>query len=281
MAVAPVCELYQRELDEAVATLRRRGLISDQNSRSTRSRIRSSRRQAEERSQSFIETMQETSHIRTPHKAVIEVLTWGAVLTFLSHIGSSFGSHVASPFLQTIFDKSGAAIFAYIILPILTKMTIRRHKRRGIDDSTIRFMLLMSSLMQGVVSGYVIDSTYLSGEPLAFVTPLAIALAYAGEVKSVYTSRLSLLTACMATSLFANLAIGQLMDAVTKTYEIMAIIYSAAGMATMQLVFKNVKKSGTGHYEQFFLLQSFTYIRGLAFLICGYYRADLTYTRPW
>lgn len=46
------------------------------------------------------------------------------------------------------------------------------------SDAKTRFMLLIEALVQGVTSGYVIDSTYISGEPLAFVTPLAIAIAY-------------------------------------------------------------------------------------------------------
>ncbi|EPB68522.1 hypothetical protein ANCCEY_12392 [Ancylostoma ceylanicum] len=147
-----------------------------------------------------------------------------------------------------------------------------QHKRRGMSDSKTRFMLLTAALMQGITSGYVIDSTYISGEPLGFVTPLAIVMAYLGEVASVYKNRGALFVACATSALIANLGIGMLLNAITKTYELMTFAYVAAGLMTMKLVLKNVHRPGTGHSQQFFLLQSFTLIRALTFLICGYYK---------
>ncbi|EYC05772.1 hypothetical protein Y032_0080g1352 [Ancylostoma ceylanicum] len=283
-AIVAVCDLYRSELDDCVATLRNRGLlISERSSQVRRLRSRNSRasRVSEQESLSFGESTREISHINTSHRATIEVFLWGAILVFFSHIGSSFGSHVASPLLNVIFDKQGASVFAYMLLPILTNIILRKHKRRGMSDSKTRFMLLTAALMQGITSGYVIDSTYISGEPLGFVTPLAIVMAYLGEVASVYKNRGALFVACATSALIANLGIGMLLNAITKTYELMTFAYVAAGLMTMKLVLKNVHRPGTGHSQQFFLLQSFTLIRALTFLICGYYKGEHVYARLW
>ncbi|KAL6733913.1 hypothetical protein Aduo_004513 [Ancylostoma duodenale] len=283
-AIMAVCDLYRSELDDAVAALRNRGLLlSERSSRTHRPRSRTSRasRFSEQEALSFAESTREIGYVNTSHRAAIEVFVWGAVLVFFSHIGSSFGSHVASPFLNVIFDKQGASVFAYMLLPILTNIILKKHKRRGMSDAKTRFMLLTVALMQGITSGYVIDSTYISGEPLPFVTPLAIVMAYLGEVASVYKSRGALFTACAASALIANLGVGMLLNAVTRTYELVTFAYVAAGLMTMKLVLKNVHKPGTGHSQQFFLLQSFTLIRAITFLICGYYKGEYAYARMW
>ncbi|VDM65855.1 unnamed protein product [Strongylus vulgaris] len=246
-AIVAVCDLYRRDLNEAVASLRQRGLLSS--GRSSRSRIRSLRstRTASDRmfpsSRNSRQERLSRSCIQTEHKTIVEVFLWGAVLTFSSHIGSLFGSCIASPLLYAIFDKLGASIFAFLVLPLFTKLMLRKHQRKGVRDAAIRFMLLITAVLQGLVSGFVIDSTYISGEPLAFVTPLAIVMAYMGEINSVYKNRLAMLTACTTAGLIANFVIGILLNALTKTYELMTFAYVTAGMLTLQNVQRNVEKA--------------------------------------
>ncbi|CAJ0608674.1 unnamed protein product [Cylicocyclus nassatus] len=186
-AIVAVCDLYRRDINEAVASLRQRGLLPSQ--RSSRSR-RSSRstRTAVQWLRTSAAPVQNRACTQTEHRIVIEVLFCGAVLTFFSHIGSSFGSHIANPMLSSIFDKLGASIFAFLVLPLFTKLMLKKHQRKSVRDSAMRFMLFLVAVLQGMVSGFVIDSTYISGEPLPFVTPLAISMAYVGEINSFYKS---------------------------------------------------------------------------------------------
>ncbi|KAK6058167.1 hypothetical protein COOONC_04270, partial [Cooperia oncophora] len=164
--VYAVCDLYQAELREAVCG---HNLLSCRTAGSFHERYRSESN----------ETLYKKTRIFAPNRTVIEVFAWVATMLAFSGMGTWIGSHGINTIVDMTVGAQFTTLTAYVILPAVTMSTLLKYERSCFNDVTIRFMLLTSAAIQGLLIGSVQDPKYLQNEPITFVTPVVFALVYA------------------------------------------------------------------------------------------------------
>lgn len=261
-----MCDLYRSELEDAVCGLQTRGLLeatatSRRSSRSARSRTESTRERlwSETEDEDYIQ-----------RRAVIEVFTWTTILLTFSAASSWLGSFIAGCFSKLVIGEEVAALVAYVIMPGLAASTLLKQARNFTDDASVRFTMLWLAVVQGLVIGCIRETKNTMNEPFVFVTSAAFAVGYAVTLKMEVKGSRALLVAAILTALLANYLIGSLLGDVSHMFELMTFAYVAASAATMQLVSRCQRETGSVHMLQFILLESTIYIRALCHTIGGH-----------
>ncbi|PIO53231.1 hypothetical protein TELCIR_25441, partial [Teladorsagia circumcincta] len=88
--------------------------------------IEDTRNQIEPQTQELLETVQDTSDVSPSEKPIIEVFAWSTVMVLFANIGIFFGVHLLGTFVSFAVGKFGAALLAFIALPVYAHHTIKK-----------------------------------------------------------------------------------------------------------------------------------------------------------
>uniref|UniRef100_A0A0K0DMW8 MFS transporter n=1 Tax=Angiostrongylus cantonensis TaxID=6313 RepID=A0A0K0DMW8_ANGCA len=143
-------------------------------------------------------------------------------------------------------------------------------ERNFVDENNIRMMMLGTSIAQGMLSGYTINSRYLEAQPLPFITPMVMSFGYAGIVDEAKGDRRMLISAALGAPLCANFLLGAFYGKLITSYNFLSLGYTAIGGIIMQLLFHKAHDK-RGHIYQNMLNASFLLFKGLTFYLFGTY----------
>ncbi|VDM63780.1 unnamed protein product [Angiostrongylus costaricensis] len=129
-------------------------------------------------------------------------------------------------------------------------------ERNSINDNNIRMMMLGTSVAQGILAGYTINSRYLEAQPLPFITPMVMSFGYAGIVDEAKGDRRMLISATLGAPLCANLLLGAFYGKLTMSYTFLSLGYIAIGGIIMQLLFYKAHDRDTGKKKQSYQCKS-------------------------
>ncbi|KAK6022683.1 hypothetical protein OSTOST_11605 [Ostertagia ostertagi] len=127
----------------------------------------------------MMKAVADMSKVSAPQRLVIEVFAWSGVLVLACSVGSLLGAYVLSSVFAAMISKFTASILAYFVIPIAIHASIKHKERQFQSDNNIRRMMIASTFGQGLLMGYTINQRYLSSQPLAFITPIAVSFGYA------------------------------------------------------------------------------------------------------
>ncbi|KAE9419512.1 hypothetical protein Angca_000509, partial [Angiostrongylus cantonensis] len=178
------------------------------------------------------------SNVYTSQRLVIEVFAWSSVLVLGSSIGSVLGAYIFSPIIGSIFGKYIASLVAYILIPLGAHFK----ERNFVDENNIRMMMLGTSIAQGMLSGYTINSRYLEAQPLPFITPMVMSFGYAVCFTSLTVISFTLLGGTIGAAVIFNLAVALITGNLSFTYFLLTLTYGGIAAAVMQLIFKNLNE---------------------------------------
>ncbi|VDM83678.1 unnamed protein product, partial [Strongylus vulgaris] len=266
--VAEIYANYRRELEETMDGLRQRGQAFGE---SAPQMIEETKGQIEPQTQELIEAMQDTSDVSTPQRRVIEVFAWGSIMVLFANIGLGFGSYILGPIISIFVGKFGATLAAFIAVPLYAHYEIKHFTG---SDAGIRFELLSLAILQGVLTGFVIDSLYLSATPFAVLTPAIVTVAFAAISSTANGNRVTLLGGSIGAAVGVNFLLGLITGSLTFVYFLLTLTYAGLAAMTMQLVFKKIKGDAQGHAYQNILSCSFIVAKGMFYILFGSYNQD-------
>ncbi|PIO65265.1 hypothetical protein TELCIR_13075 [Teladorsagia circumcincta] len=110
-------------------------------------------------------------------------------------------------------------------------------ERQFQSDNNIRRTMIASTFGQGLLMGYTINQRYLSSQPIAFITPIAVSFGYAQVSQRAKGDRAMILCASLGSAVSAHLVIGALTGQLGAAYEFLALGYVALSGIIMQLLF--------------------------------------------
>ncbi|EYC05769.1 hypothetical protein Y032_0080g1349 [Ancylostoma ceylanicum] len=136
-----------------------------------------------------------------------------------------------------------------------------QRERHFESDNKIRTSMLVTSITQGVLAGYAINSYYLSSQPLACVTPAVVSVGYtvslaflpspaAGlvisqlfqiSVRQSHGNRFQMLGFSLGAAFIVNLVLGAMFGTNTLSYQFLTLGYVAIAGFMMQLVLHDVQ----------------------------------------
>ncbi|ETN82519.1 hypothetical protein NECAME_07905 [Necator americanus] len=267
-AVAELYGSYRQELETAMEGLRQRGQAFGE---SAPQYIEDTKSQIEPQTQEIIDAVQDTSAVSTPQRAVIEVFAWASVMVFFANVGVGFGSYIFGPIISIFIGKFGATLAAFVGIPLYAHYEI---KHSGGSDVNIRLELLSLAVLQGVLTGFVIDSLYLSATPFAVLTPAIVTVSFASIAASAQGNRVTLLGGSVGAAVGVNFLIGLITGNLTFVYFLLTLTYAGIAAVTMQLVFKHIQGEAKGHVYQNVLSCSFIIAKGMFFLLFGSYNPE-------
>ncbi|KAK5977150.1 hypothetical protein GCK32_004615 [Trichostrongylus colubriformis] len=277
-AVAEVVQTYRQDLEEVAEDLRRRG---QEIGETAPKMIEDTKNQIEPQTQEIINAIQDTSDVSPPEKPIIEVFAWSTVMVLFANIGIFFGVHLLGTFVSFVVGKFGAALVAFIGLPLYAHYKIKQKSgakdaisEAVTGDKTIRMEMLSYAILQGVLTGFVIDSIYLSYIPYAVVTPAIVAVSFAAVSKNADGNRSVLLGGTIGTAVGVNFTMGLIMGSLSFTYILLTLTYAGIAYVIMQLCLKHVKRVDKGHLYQNALSCGYIVAKGMFFLTFGSYYPD-------
>lgn len=226
---------YVNDIQNAAEGLRQRALVLQQEGPAQLQQLQS---QIQPQTQELVQALQEIqSPIGLPTSSVIEIFGWSSILLLSAGIASILGGYVLSPIFGIFIGRTGAALLAALILPVSAAYYLN-----GNDGSQAetRFKLLLLALGQGVLMGHAISYTYVSSQPLGFITPLVIAFAYPLVAGQVGTAHAPLLGGAVGASFGVQLVLGLVSGSLSFSYFLLAALYSASSAALLQIAFKHL-----------------------------------------
>ncbi|KIH58284.1 hypothetical protein ANCDUO_11513 [Ancylostoma duodenale] len=185
-------------------------------------------------------------------------------------IGSMFGAYLLGPFVSLFFGKFFAALLAFFIIPVFSHAIIRNRERHFESDNKIRTSMLVTSLMQGVLAGYAINSYYLSAQPLGSITPAVVSIGYTISVRQSHGNRFQVLGFSLGAAFLVNLIMGAMFVGNTLSYQFLTLGYVAIAGFMMQLVLHDVQMT-RGHAYQNALASLYLLFKGATFYCFGTY----------
>lgn len=215
----------------------------------------------------MINAVQDTGNVAPQEKPVIEVFAWSTVMVFFANIGILIGIYLLGPIISVFVGRFGAALLAFFGVPFYAYYKVKG----GGNDKAIRMELLAYSVLQGVLTGFVIDSIYLSYIPYAIVTPAIIAVSFASVNKAAGGNRKTLLGGTIGAAVGVNFVLGLLTGSLSFVYLLLTITYAGIAFVVMQVMIKNKGKS---NIYQNALSCSMIAAKGMFFLMFGSYTPD-------
>ncbi|CAJ0608656.1 unnamed protein product [Cylicocyclus nassatus] len=225
------------------------------------------------KSKDIVDAVKATSRVTGPLRVVVEVFAWSTVLVFASTIGSFAGSYIIGPFLSILFGKFLSVLFAYFLIPVAAHAVVKNKERHYESDNQIRTMLLATALTQGALAGYTIDHLYLSGQPLAFVTPAVVSVAYTVAVRQFHGDRFRIIGASLGAALLVNMILGIMIVENSVSYQFLTLGYCGIAGIVMQLVFYDAqsRSQSRGYVYQNALNSMYLLFKGATFYCFGTY----------
>ncbi|CAB00878.1 Membrane transporter protein [Caenorhabditis elegans] len=255
---------YVQDIQQAAEGLRQRAAALQQDGPGQLQQLQS---QIQPQTQELISALQETqSPIGLPTSAVVEIFGWSSILLLGAGIASIIGGYVLSPIFGIFIGRGGSAILATLAIPAFGAYQLNNED--GTTSGT-RFQLLVLALVQGLLMGHSISYTYLSAQPLGFVTPLVIAFAYPLIAGQVGTARTPLLGGAVGAAFGTQLVLGLVSGSLSFSYLLLSALYSAASGAILQVAFKNLTAQNRIHMYQILLVSSFLFSKALVYGLFG------------
>ncbi|VDL82785.1 unnamed protein product [Nippostrongylus brasiliensis] len=162
---------YQKEVDQAARDARRAARRFQKDCNKMMNNVQPKMKE-------IIRAITDMSKVTAPQRTVVEVFAWSAALVLVSSVGSFLGAYVVGPVIGVGCSKFTACILAYFVIPVALHASIRHKEKNFESDHNIRKMMIWMSLVHGIFVGYTIDHRYLSAQPVAFLTPVAVSVGY-------------------------------------------------------------------------------------------------------
>ncbi|WKX93428.1 hypothetical protein Q1695_011026 [Nippostrongylus brasiliensis] len=263
-AVASLVSKYREDLEEAAQDLRRR---TEELSQSAPKYIEDTKNSIEPTRKEIVDAIQDQSNVNPAVKPTIEVFAWATVTVFFANVGIFLGVNILGGLVGMCCGRFGAAMVAFVGIPFYAHYKIKQ----GGSDKTKRMEILSYAILQGVVTGFVIDSIYLSYIPYAIITPAVIAASFGVVVKSANGNRSTILGGTIGTAIGVNFLLGMVTGSMSFVYLLLTLTYAGVAFIIMQLMFKNSKDSNV---YQNALSCGIIVAKGMFFLMFGSYTPD-------
>ncbi|CAD6196993.1 unnamed protein product [Caenorhabditis auriculariae] len=259
---------YAQELQSTFDGLRRRAVSIQETAPQQLNELQS---QLQPQTRELIEAVTETqAPVATGVGSVVSILLWSSVSLFAAGIASIAGAYLLSPILGVFLGRFGSALLSLVVIPVASFYLIQAKQQAGETDTDIRSQLLSIATVQGLLLGHAVAYTHISGQPLAFLSPLVIAFAYSLVSRQVGGSRIPLLGATLGASFAALLLLGAVSGLLTPAYFVLATLYTASAGAVLQVAFRNIQTNTVQvHLYQLALVSSFLFSKGLVFALFG------------
>ncbi|KAF1762699.1 hypothetical protein GCK72_010961 [Caenorhabditis remanei] len=255
---------YVQEIQSAVEGVRQRAVALQQEGPAQLQQLQS---QLQPQSQELVSALQETqAPVALATSSVVEIFGWSSILLLGAGIASIIGGYLLSPIFGIFIGRAGAAILATLVLPGLAAYYLNAEDG---STSATRFQLLLLALTQGILMGHSISYTYVSGQPLSFITPLVIAFAYPLVAGQVGTARVPLLGGAVGASFAVQFVFGLVSGSLSFSYFLLAALYSGASGALLQIACKNLNAPSRIHLYQILLVASFLFSKALVYGLFG------------
>ncbi|CAA21525.2 Membrane transporter protein [Caenorhabditis elegans] len=255
---------YVQDIQQAAEGLRQRATALQQEGPAQIQQLQS---QIQPQTQELLSALQETQQpVGLATSSVVEIFGWSSILLLGAGIASIIGGYVLSPIFGIFIGRGGAAIFASLVLPGAGAYYLNAEDG---STSATRFQLLVLALAQGILMGHSISYTYLSGQPLGFITPMVIAFAYPLIAGQVGTARAPLLGGAIGAALGVQLLLGIVSGSLSFSYFILSALYSVASGALLQIANKNMTPPSRHHMYQMLLVSSFLFSKALVYGLFG------------
>ncbi|VDL76173.1 unnamed protein product [Nippostrongylus brasiliensis] len=268
--VADVCSTYRHDLEEAAEDLRRRG---EALSRDAPKMIEDTRSQIEPQTQELIAAVQDTSNVSPKEQPMIEIYAWGTVMVVFSCIGIMLGMYLLGPLISAVAGKGAAAGIALFGIPFYAHYQIKQ-KGMTASDKSVRMEILYYAILQGVVTGFVIDSIYLTYVPYAPITPAVVACSFATVAKQANGNRQTLLGGTIGSAVLINLTLGMVTGSLSFVYFLLTLTYAGVAAIVMQVALKNLGTMGKPHVYQNALSCGIIAAKLMFCLLFGSYQPD-------
>ncbi|GMT31802.1 hypothetical protein PFISCL1PPCAC_23099, partial [Pristionchus fissidentatus] len=233
--------------------------------------------QAETLKSTIQDVVQDKSDVQTPASAVLPTFMWTTVLTLGASIGFYVGANILGGLIHVFFGGFFTALAALVALPLYAYYTIKAKEAVAGSDVELRQFLLAHALGSGVLLGAGFNSTYFYSEPLAFLTPMVVALVFAYGAPALGSARPTLLGASVGGALGLTLVAGLLIGSLSASYVLLALLYAGIACLTLMFIFKFVKSdSASTHLYMLGYVSAYFYVKALTFFVMGSYEPYIT-----
>lgn len=156
------------------------------------------------------------------------------------------------PLVGMVFGSFWATLLAFIFLPVYAYSKIINKvepvasetgaaPNPQASDRTKRFQLLTFAVAEGVLTGFLFSSHYLSSiEPFAFFSPLLVGIGaqFAIPQQANASDRLPTLGICVGSGLVAHFVVGLFTGQLAFPYLLLTLLHTAIALCSLQIYFK-------------------------------------------
>ncbi|CAJ0572655.1 unnamed protein product, partial [Mesorhabditis spiculigera] len=237
LTVAALANKYRAEFEQTFEALRARALKLQADAPQL---IQETQANVEPYKQDFITTVQATGDVTTPPGVILSTLSWATVLVLFSTVASFASGYLFAPILGLAIGGAGALVLALGALPAYSYYTLNQDIAASASDVTIRFRLLAAAVIQGLLVGFILQNSYLSGAPIASLILGVAAAAYPFAAEKFGGNRQMLLGASVGSAVGVTLVLGLLSGYLTLPYLLLSALYGGVTAVTLQYMYKNV-----------------------------------------
>ncbi|CAJ0560704.1 unnamed protein product, partial [Mesorhabditis spiculigera] len=267
LTVAALANKYRAEFEQTFEAFRARALKLQADAPQL---IQETQANVEPYKQDFITTVQATGDVTTPPGVILSTLSWATVLVLFSTVASFASGYLFAPILGLAIGGAGALVLALGALPAYSYYTLNQDIAASASDVTIRFRLLAAAVIQGLLVGFILQNSYLSGAPIASLILGIAAAAYPFAAEKFGGNRQMLLGASVGSAVGVTLVLGLLSGYLTLPYLLLSALYGGVTAITLQYMYKNVTAETAPTYlYQLALLVSFAAARLVVHLVFG------------